>query len=182
MIKILVFLILSLPLIYLSWRSLFSPDKHGLYRFVTWESILWIAVQNYQYLLVEQFNLRLMISSLLLVTSALLVVSAFVVMRREGRVSQQREDETLFGFEKTTALVTAGIFSYIRHPMYTSLLCLLWGVLLRNVEAGLLLVALLGTVMCIVAALIEERENLAYFGETYRQYMGNSKRFIPFLI
>ena len=182
MIKILVFLMLSLPLVYLSWRSLFSLDKHGLYRFVTWESILWIVVQNYQYLLVEQFNARLLVSSLLLVTSALLVIWASVVMRREGRVSQQREDETLFGFEKTTALVTVGIFHYIRHPMYSSLLCLLWGVLLRNVESGLLLVALFGSVMCVVAALIEERENLAYFGETYRQYMNNSKRFIPFLV
>ena len=182
MLKFIVFVVLSLPLIYLSWRSLFNPDKHGLYRFITWESILWIAVQNYRYLQVEQFNIRLLISSLLLVTSALLVVWAFVVMRREGRVSRQREDETLFGFEKTTALVTVGIFRYIRHPMYTSLLCLLWGVLLRNVEIGLLLVALLGTLMCIVAALIEERENLEYFGENYRQYMRRSKRFVPFLV
>lgn len=182
MLKIVVFLILSLPLIYLSWRTLFSPDKHGLYRFITWELILWIAVQNYQYLQVEQFNSRLMISSLLLVSSAVLVVWAFVVMRLEGRVSQQREDATLFGFEKITALVTSGIFGYIRHPMYTSLLCLLWGVLLRNFEIPLLLVALLGTVTCIIAALIEERENIEYFGETYRQYMRSSKRFIPFLL
>jgi len=181
MLKIVVFLILSLPLIYLSWRTLFSPDKHGLYRFITWELILWIAVQNYQFLQVEQFNSRLVISSLLLLSSALLVVWAFVVMRREGRVSQQREDETLFGFEKTTTLVTSGIFGYIRHPMYTSLLCLLWGVLLRNVEIPLLLVALLGTLTCVIAALIEERENLEYFGESYRQYMRSSKRFIPFL-
>jgi protein-S-isoprenylcysteine O-methyltransferase Ste14 len=182
MVKFLVFIVLSLPLIYLSWRSLFSPDKHGLYRFVTWESILWIAVQNSQYLLVDEFNSRLLISSVLLVTSALLVMWAAYVMRREGRVSQQREDATLFGFEKTTALVTVGIFAYIRHPMYSSLLCLLWGVLLRNVETGLLLVALLGALACITAALIEERENLAYFGDAYRQYMRSSKRFIPFLI
>lgn len=182
MLKIVVFLVLSLPLIYLSWRSLFSPDKHGLYRFITWELILWMAVQNYQFLLVEQFNSRLMISSLLLVTSALLVVWAFIVMRREGRASGQREDETLFGFEKTTTLVTAGIFGYIRHPMYTSLLCLLWGILLRNVEISLLLVALLGTLTCITAALIEEGENLEYFGDSYREYMRRSKRFIPFLL
>lgn len=182
MLKLVVFLLLSLPLIYLSWRTLFSPDKHGLYRFITWELILWIAVHNYRYLRVEEFNSRLLISSLLLVTSALLVVWAFVVMRREGRVSRQRQDNTLFGFEKTTALVTTGVFGYIRHPMYTSLLCLLWGLLLRNVEFPLLLVALLGTLTCIVAALIEERENLAYFGEPYRQYMRRSKRFIPFLV
>ncbi len=182
MLKIAVFLILSLPLMYLSWRTLFSPDKHGLYRFVTWESILWIAVHNFHYLRVEEFTSRLIISSLLMVMSALLVLWAFIVMRRKGRASGQREDETLFGFEKTTALVTAGIFGYIRHPMYTSLLCLLWGVLLRNVEIGLLLVALLGTLACIIAALMEERENLEYFGESYREYMRRSKRFVPFLL
>jgi len=181
MLKIVVFLVLSLPLIYVSWRTLFSPDKHGLYRFITWELILWIAVHNSSYLLVEEFDSRLALSALLMITSALLVVWSFLVMRREGRVSGQREDETLFGFEKTTALVTSGIFGYIRHPMYASLLCLLWGVLLRNVEVSLLLVALLGTLTCVVAALIEERENLDYFGESYRQYMRSSKRFIPFL-
>jgi protein-S-isoprenylcysteine O-methyltransferase Ste14 len=182
MLKIVIFLMLSLPLIYISRRTLFSPDKHGLYRFITWELILWIAVHNSAHLLVEEFNSRLVLSSLLMITSALLVVWSFLVMRREGRVSHQREDETLFGFEKTTVLVTAGIFGYIRHPMYTSLLCLLWGVLLRNVEVSLLLVALLGTLTCITAALIEERENLDYFGDSYREYMRRSKRFIPFLL
>ncbi|MFO7766689.1 MAG: methyltransferase [Pelovirga sp.] len=182
MLKIVVFVFLSLPLVFLSWRSLFSPDRHGLYRFIAWEAILWIAVQNYQYLRVEQFNSQLLISSVLMVLSAVLVVWAFMAMRREGRVSRHREDDTLLSFEKTTTLVTVGIFRYIRHPMYTSLLCLLWGVLLRNVEPALLLVALIGTLMCVVAALIEERENLAYFGETYRQYMRRSKRFIPFLL
>ncbi|HMB15683.1 MAG TPA: methyltransferase [Pelovirga sp.] len=182
MLKIVAFLVLSLPLIYVSWRTLFSPDKHGLYRFITWELVLWIAVHNSHYLLVEEFNSRQVLSSLLMITSALLVVWSFIVMRREGRVSPQREDATLFGFEKTTTLVTSGVFGYIRHPMYTSLLCLLWGVLLRNVEMALLLVAVLGTLTCITAALIEERENLEYFGEPYRQYMRSSKRFIPFLL
>src|SRR6056297_1663942 len=164
MLKIVAFLVLSLPLIYVSWRTLFSPDKHGLYRFITWELVLWIAVHNSHYLLVEEFNSRQVLSSLLMITSALLVVWSFIGMRREGRVSPQREDATLFGFEKTTTLVTSGVFGYIRHPMYTSLLCLLWGVLLRNVEMALLLVAVLGTLTCITAALIEERENLEYFG------------------
>lgn len=180
--KIVIFLILSLPLIYISRRTLFNPDKHGLYRFITWELILWIAVHNSRYLLVEEFNSRLVLSSLLMIASALLVVWSFLVMRREGRVSHQRKDETLFGFEKTTVLVTAGIFRYIRHPMYTSLLCLLWGILLRNVEVSLLLVALLGTLTSITAALIEERENLEYFGDSYGEYMRRSKRFIPFLL
>jgi len=58
----------------------------------------------------------------------------------------------------------------------------LWGILLRNVEISLLLVALLGTLTCITAALIEERENIEYFGDSYREYMRRSKRFIPFLL
>lgn len=182
MLKIAVFVLLSLPLIYLSWRTLFNFDKHGLYRFLTWESILWIAVQNHRYLQVEQFNLRLLLSSALLVTSLLVVIWAFLTMRREGKISHQRQDDTLFTFEKTTTLVTIGIFRYIRHPMYSSLLCLLWGVLLRNLEPGLSLVALFGTLTCVTAALIEERENLDYFGAAYRQYMSRSKRFIPFLL
>jgi protein-S-isoprenylcysteine O-methyltransferase Ste14 len=52
--KVIVFLILSLPLLALSWRALFSLKNHGLYRLVVFECILWLAIQNYRYLIVEE--------------------------------------------------------------------------------------------------------------------------------
>ena len=52
--KVIVFLILELPLLALSWRALFSLKNHGLYRLVVFEYILWLAIQNYRYLIVEE--------------------------------------------------------------------------------------------------------------------------------
>lgn len=179
--ELLWFMVLSLPLIYLSWRSLFKLKKHGLYRFITWECVLWIAIQNYHYEAGGNMDLRLSVASVLTMSSLVIVIAALITMRRHGQASKQRHDETLFAFEKTTELVTNGLFRYIRHPMYASLLCLIWGLFFRQPQSFLLVIALIGTLSCCLAALIEEQENLDFFGEKYQQYMQQTKRFIPFV-
>jgi hypothetical protein len=45
--KVIIFLILSLPLLALSRRVLFCLKNPGVYRLVVWECILWLAIQNY---------------------------------------------------------------------------------------------------------------------------------------
>jgi protein-S-isoprenylcysteine O-methyltransferase Ste14 len=179
---VIIFLILSLPLLALSWRALFSLKKHGLYRLVVFECILWLAIQNYRYLIVEKFDLQQSVSSAFMITSLVFVLSAVFIMRKKGRVSKQRNDHTLLGFEKTTVLIESGIFKYVRHPMYSSLIFLAWGLLLRNIEVALLIVALIATCSGIFAALMEEKENIAYFGERYRHYTLKTKMFIPYVI
>ncbi|RPJ10345.1 MAG: hypothetical protein EHM37_00600 [Deltaproteobacteria bacterium] len=135
--KVIVFLILSLPLLALSWRALFSLKNHGLYRLVVFECILWLAIQNYRYLIVEEFDFQQLVSSVFMITSLVFVLSAVLTMRKKGRVSKQRQDHTLLGFEKTTVLIESGIFKHVRHPMYSSLLFLAWGILLRHLEVTL---------------------------------------------
>jgi protein-S-isoprenylcysteine O-methyltransferase Ste14 len=103
-------------------------------------------------------------------------------MWKKGIASKQRRDHTLFYFEKTTVLIESGIFKHVRHPMYSSLLFLAWGLLLRNIEVNLLIVALIATCSCIYAALVEEKENIEYFGERYRHYILKTKMFIPYVI
>jgi len=180
--KVIFFCILSLPLVTISWRSLLSLKNHGLYRLVVWECILWISIQNYRYLIPEKFSLQLLISSVLMLVSLVFVLSAVFIMRKKGIASKQRRDHTLFGFEKTTVLIESGIFKHVRHPMYGSLLFLVWGILLRNIEITLLIVALIATCSCIFAALAEEKENIEYFGERYRHYTLKTKMFIPYVI
>jgi protein-S-isoprenylcysteine O-methyltransferase Ste14 len=180
--KVVIFCILSLPLLTLSRRTLFSLKNHGLYRLVVFECILWLAIQNYRYLLVEEFDLQQLISSAFMIASLVLVLSAVFEMRRKGRASKQRHDRTLLNFEKTTVLIESGIFKHVRHPMYSSLLFLAWGILLRHIEAMALMVALVATCSGVFAAWIEEKENIAYFGEKYRHYMLKTKRFIPCVI
>ncbi len=181
MMKLVLFLVLTIPLVLVSRRSLFKVKKHGLYRFITWECALWLAIENLLLATTEPKGLWYLVASGLTLGSLIIVVVALVTMQRHGQVSRQRHDETLFAFEKTTELVSTGLFRYIRHPMYTSLLCLIWGLYLRQPQSLLLVVAVFGSLSCIAAALIEERENLEFFGDSYREYMHSTRRFIPFV-
>ena len=94
---------------------------------------------------------------------------------------RKRDQQENFAFENTEKLVIGGIFRYIRHPMYASLLFLAWGGLCKNLTVLGLGASLVATLALLLTGLVEERENLAFFGAPYRDYMGRSKRFIPFV-
>ncbi len=77
-------------------------------------------------------------------------------------------------------LVTAGVYRYMRHPMYSA--HLLWAIaqalLIENWLAGLaLLVTFLP--LCLIRIPREEEMMLENFGEQYRQYMNHTGRLIP---
>ena len=78
-------------------------------------------------------------------------------------------------------LAREGPFRWIRHPMYASLLALGWGVFLKDISilSGALTAVLTAAVY--LTARTEEAENLAKFGQIYRDYMLKTRRFIPFL-
>jgi protein-S-isoprenylcysteine O-methyltransferase Ste14 len=83
----------------------------------------------------------------------------------------------------THTLVKAGVYRYVRHPMYSSflLLALAQALLLSNWladAAGLLAVGLLFT----GRILREEQMMLDLFGEEYRSYMSTTTRIVPWLI
>ena len=82
---------------------------------------------------------------------------------------------------KEHQLVTNGIYRYIRHPLYGSLLFLAWGIFFKSISiAGFLLV--MGTSLFLfLTAKIEEKENCDYFGEEYRSYMQQTKIFVPYI-
>jgi len=44
--KWLVFVVLTIPIIYVSWASLRNPRSHGFYRFFAWECILGLFLLN----------------------------------------------------------------------------------------------------------------------------------------
>jgi protein-S-isoprenylcysteine O-methyltransferase Ste14 len=78
--------------------------------------------------------------------------------------------------------VEEGLYRYVRHPMYSSLLFLAWGAFCKQIiPLNIGLVALV-TVMLIAAAKIEERENINFFGGAYIEYMKRSRLFIPFVL
>ncbi len=75
----------------------------------------------------------------------------------------------------------AWLFKYIRHPLYSSLLFLTWGILLKNPTLALLIVSFIATVFLYLTAVWDEKECKVFFGQKYNDYMKRTKRFIPFI-
>ena len=102
-------------------------------------------------------------------------------MKKMGKPREERYDKTLFPFEKTTKLVESGVYKYIRHPMFSSLLFLNWGTLLKDPLPFNIIIAVLCSIFLFLGMITEEKENIEYFGEEYRHYMKKTRMIVPFV-
>ncbi len=180
-VKLVIFIAASAGLAYVSRASLRAPRSHGFYRFFAWEGLVVLVLLNIECWFCDPFSLPQLISWLLLIVSLVPVIYGAYLLRRFGQADNQRTDAPLFEFEKTTTLVTAGVYKYIRHPLYSSLLFLGWGVFFKDVSwlgAGL---ALLTTLFLALTAKAEESENVRFFGAAYQEYIKQTRMFIPFV-
>jgi len=174
MVRLIVFIIVSAGLIIWSWKLLWNRQVHGFYRFFAFESILALVLVNIINWFNNPFSVVHIISWILLISSIVMSIQGFYLLHKIGRPKQ--------GIEQTTVLVKSGIYKYIRHPLYGSLILLTWGTFLKDISllsAGLSITA---TVLLTATAIVEEQENLRRFGDEYANYMHSSKRFIPFII
>lgn len=180
--QLIAFAVLSIVIVIVSRHVLFNIHSHGFYRFFAWEAIAWLAVNNYSYWFEEPFSVMQIVSWICLGYALYLVVAGVVLIKTKGRAQQSREDKTLFGFEKTTALIETGIYKYIRHPLYASLVFLTWGICFKHPTVSMLVSSFFATVFLVITMKIEERENVEYFGEAYKTYIKRSKMMIPFVV
>jgi protein-S-isoprenylcysteine O-methyltransferase Ste14 len=181
MIKLAIFVAVTTVLGYLTRGAIRAPGHHGFYRFFAWEAILGLLLVNSAYWEIEPPPRFEPLSALLLMVSLYLVAHGTLLLRARGRADGSRRDPALLPFERTTRLVTTGPFRYIRHPLYSSLLFLAWGMFFKDTSwfAGAL--ALAATAMLVLTGKAEERECVRYFGPTYREYMLRTRMFVPLL-
>ncbi len=176
-----VFFTVTLVLAYLSRGALLNPRSHGFFRFFAWESILGLILLNLPVWTVDRFAPHQLVSWVFLIISIVLAIEGFRLLRLIGKPTTARTDSELFGFEKTSALVTVGIYAYIRHPLYAALLFLAWGAFLKSfTPVGVLLISV-ASVCLFLTAKFDESECLKYFGPTYKDYMRKTKNFVPFV-
>ncbi|MBN2146607.1 MAG: isoprenylcysteine carboxylmethyltransferase family protein, partial [Anaerolineales bacterium] len=149
--------------------------------FIAWVAILAGVLFNLDGWFHDPFSWHQLISWPVLIISLYLLIHSLVLLKRSGRQDARRSDVPLLEFEKTTALVTDGIYRYIRHPMYSSLLFLAWGVFFKSPSWVDGLIVMVATLALVATARTEEAEDVRFFGETYQDYMRRSKRFIPFI-
>lgn len=180
-IKPVIFIIGSAFLTYVSRDSLRSPGSHGFYRFLAWECMLALFLSVVGRWFLNPFSLAQLVSWFLLLVSAFLVLYGVYLLQRTGRAGQGHRDGPSLEFEKTSTLVTSGVYRHIRHPLYSSLLFLTWGMFFKYPSPLAASLSLVTTLFLIATAKADEAECMRYFGDEYRQYMCRTKMFIPFL-
>jgi protein-S-isoprenylcysteine O-methyltransferase Ste14 len=173
MIETILFLAGSIFIIWISIPALRRPGSHGFYRFFAWEGILGMFLINVRGWFDHPFAWYQIISWILLFGSLVPVIWGVVLLRQFGRPTD--------ALEATTRLVQSGIYRFIRHPLYASLLYLTWGIFLKS--PGLLdgCMAAVVTAFLFATARADEAECQVKFGEEYVYYMKKTKRFIPFV-
>jgi len=180
--KWIVFAIVTGVLIYISRASVRDPRSHGFFRFFAWEAISGLFLLNIEYWFRNSFSWHQIIAWILLMVCIVPAIWGTVLLKRVGKPVERRETEpSQLAFEKTTRLVTTGIYTYIRHPLYSSLLLLAWGIFFKLPSwpgGGL---AALTTVGLLLTARADEAECIRFFGPEYEVYMKKTRRFIPFV-
>jgi protein-S-isoprenylcysteine O-methyltransferase Ste14 len=179
--KIILFVIISAGLVWLSWPSLRDFRSRGFYRFFAFELIVVLILLNVDYWFFEPFSIHQIVSWLLLIISLFLVIYGFQLLHKEGKPDNERKDSSLLGIEKTTELVTMGAYRYIRHPIYSSLIFLGWGAFFKQPLWLGFSLAVITTFFLTMTAKMEEIENTIFFGEVYKSYLKKTKMFIPFV-
>jgi protein-S-isoprenylcysteine O-methyltransferase Ste14 len=165
-----------------SWRSLGRPMTHGFYRLLGFLAIAAMAWLTYPGWGQGGDGWMAGVSSACLFGSLYLVLHGMFCLVWYGGASAERKDAANFAFENTGRLVDVGLYRYIRHPMYASLILLLWGFYCKSPQLHGTLLALAGTLVLVRAARVEERENIQVFGRAYRDYIERTWMFAPFLL
>ncbi len=179
--EIVLFLLATAFLVAISWRSLRHPRSHGFYRFFVFEGILILVLLNAHAWFRDPLSLPQLVSWGLLLVSALLPVLGFRELHVAGGPRMGSSGGPEYRFERTSQLVTSGIYRYIRHPLYASLFYGTWGAMLKEINWLTGAVAGVTSVFLYMTARVEERENLEHFGESYQDYRRRTKMFIPYI-
>jgi protein-S-isoprenylcysteine O-methyltransferase Ste14 len=180
--KIFAFTLTTLLLVYVSRNSIRYPRSHGFYRFFAWEAILALLLLNLEFWFYKPFAWNQLIAWPLLIVCLVPLIFGVHSLRTRGKPTEQREsDPSLHAFEKTTTLVTSGIYKYIRHPLYSSLLLLNWGIFFKSPSWIGFVLAMAASLFLLATAKADETECTLFFGSQYQEYMKQTKMFIPYV-
>ncbi len=83
----------------------------------------------------------------------------------------------LFQEEKPGSLMTKGLYQFVRHPLYTFGLAVLW--LSPKMSLNSFVVSAALTLYVLVGIFFEERKLLREFGQDYANYRSNTPMLIP---
>lgn len=103
-------------------------------------------------------------------------VSGMAIHMKGHTVHKQADQNS----EKIDRLVTQGMFSHVRHPMYSSLILMVVGMTVASGVVIMILPALIVSWLTVLTALKEEDFLIKKFEDEYKEYMGKvPHRFMP---
>jgi protein-S-isoprenylcysteine O-methyltransferase Ste14 len=171
LVKAALFALATLGALLRSWSSLRDPRSYGFYRFFGFETIFLLLLWNSDVWFVRPFSGPQIVSWILLLGSIVLATSGFVALNRYGS-----PEGTI---DRTTHVVTRGIYRWVRHPLYGSLILFAWGTALKRMHPLSLVLAALATAFLLATGITEEGETRRRLGPAYDEYMRRTRRFIP---
>ncbi len=174
MIETIIFILGTVLIVWISIPSLRQPGSHGFYRFFAWEIILGMFVINLLGWFANPTAWYQIISWILLIVCLIPIIYGVILLRTVGKPTDE--------LEATTHLVTKGIYQFIRHPLYASLLYLAWGIFFKSPSLLDGCMAVVATAFLFATARADEAECLIKFGGEYAGYMKKTKMFIPFVV
>ena len=165
----------TIIIILFSWFfSVRHKRYHGIPRFFAFESIYLLVLLNTKVWFHDPFSLNQIISWILLILSAYAGIAGYLLLKGKGKSSGN--------FENTTVLVKSGIYRLIRHPLYLSLFLLGSGVMMKQPGFITLALGAINLIAIYFTAIIEEKEMVEKFGSVYKEYMKETKMFLPLLL
>ncbi len=173
--EIIILITLTIANGWFSWVvSIKDKRYHGIFRFISFESIIILVLLNYPVWFKDPLAWYQVISWILLAGSILVAFFGFYLFYHYGKPDD--------GMEETTVLITTGLYRYIRHPLYLSLILGGFGVLMKDLHRFQIIFSLVNLSALYLTARVEEKEMLRKFGREYENYMKGTKMFIPFIL
>jgi len=165
----------TIVLVIFSWYfSIKDKRYHGISRFFSFESTFILFIMNWRAWFLDPFSWNQIIAWILLFSSIYPVVAGYLLLKRKGKSEKS--------LENTTILIKSGIYHYIRHPLYCSLLLLGTGIMFKDPGTLQLIAGAVNIIALFFTAKIEEKEMLVRFGDQYVDYMKETKMFIPYIV
>ena len=81
---------------------------------------------------------------------------------------------------RLSPLIIRGPYRWVRHPLYSLFLVMIWSC--PDLTVDRLLFNVLFTVWMVIGSILEERDLVDAFGETYREYQHKVPMLIPYRI
>jgi protein-S-isoprenylcysteine O-methyltransferase Ste14 len=173
--QVLLFVVLSAVAVVASLHAWRTRLAYGFFRFFGFEVLALHIVWNAGRWFRDPLSIRQIVSWIIIAASTALAVHGVYLLRSVGKARHRV-------MEDTETVVEVGVYRFIRHPLYASLLFFGWGVFLKGPDLPSAALALAATAFWVATARYEERFNIDRFGVAYSEYMKRTKMFVPFLL